>query len=87
MNIRMTAMAMTGALALAGCSTGPVVERGIISDKTRALLPYKQDLNQIVRATDGCYFEVMEGSTSGYLSPVQNPYHEGQRVCDAVTTQ
>ncbi|MEP2784936.1 MAG: hypothetical protein ABJO67_05005 [Pseudoruegeria sp.] len=73
-------------ILLSACAPAPVVEQGILSSQARAVLPFEQDTSKIVRSTDGCYFEVMEGSIDGYLSPLQDPYHEGHHVCDQIAS-
>lgn len=68
--------------ALAACSGAPEVSQGSLSPQARALMPIKQDLSKVVKGADGCYYEMMEGSVRGYLSPFQDPFREGRRICD-----
>lgn len=84
--IRLPVLALAGALsALVACSPQQAVQQGFVSPMAQGILPYNQDLTKIVRGTEnGCYYEMMDGSVRGYLSPVQNPYHAGKQVCDPV---
>ncbi|SLN14434.1 hypothetical protein PSA7680_00330 [Pseudoruegeria aquimaris] len=82
MNRTVTLLALIPLAALAACARAPEVTQGTISPQARALMPIKQDLSRVVKGADGCYYEVMEGSLSGYLSPFQDPFREGRKVCD-----
>ncbi|MCT8159908.1 hypothetical protein [Pseudoruegeria sp. SHC-113] len=75
-------LALIPLAALAACARAPDVTQGSISPQARALMPAKQDLSKVVRGADGCYYEMMEGSVRGYLSPFQDPFREGRRICE-----
>lgn len=85
MSMKVTLGFVASVAVLSACEMPQDVQRGYVSAKARSALPYNQDLNMIVRgAVDGCYYEMMEGSAQGYLSPVFEPYRNGVQVCDPV---
>jgi len=85
MSLKLTLSLVGSVFVLSACEMPQDVQRGYVSAKGRSALPYNQDLGKIVRGTvDGCYYEMMEGSAQGYLSPVLEPYRNGVQVCDPV---
>jgi hypothetical protein len=86
-----TALALLG---LSACTQSQLTEHGLrtqaveigtVSQHARGLMPPRQDLSRVVRGQDDkCYYTMMDGTPQGYLSPVLNPFHEGDPVCDPV---
>ena len=73
--------ALTGiALILTACGAPPARAPIQISAKAMQALPANQDLSQVRKREDGCYFIVIPDNMSGKVRPVKGA--DGQLVCD-----
>jgi hypothetical protein len=68
------------ALILSACGAPPARHTIQISEKAMRALPANQDLTQVRKRDDGCYFIVVPDNMSGKIRPVKGP--DGQLVCD-----